>query len=195
MRRTLFAFFGLAFALYWMSTADLPHENKETLDPVLPSLVQLPSKVGGFVRRQLAHDSDLRGWLRNIAAQADTATATKELKERAAHLNAHELDHLRDMAIARGMSLKERFLAIYLISLANEPSSLDLLKQIGKSAIPPTVSNRAHSDEIVVRARALEALIKRLPSHESARYLHELLVRTSDPEMARQARYWLSHRG
>ena len=58
--------------------------------------------------------------------------------------------------------------------------------------MPPTTSARAHSDEVVIRANAVESLVQRLSSSESTQFLKEVIAKTGDPALAKHARYWLN---
>jgi hypothetical protein len=205
MRRTLLAFFGLAFVIYWMSTADLrPRDPREQLDPVIPSLVrvgaQWPSKVELFVRKHLTNDGEMRAWLKSESARvghvdADQGTTRKRLKERALLLKSDELNWLKKTAVEKQASGDERFLAVYMIGLSDSTLALDLLKEIGLSQIAAPANDRAYSDEVIIRAQALDSLVHRLSAVDAIRYLRDLLAKTSDPAIARHAQYWLSHLG
>lgn len=204
MRRTLLAFFGLAFLIYWFWTADLPQESPETLDPVIPSLVRvtasLPGKVKLFVHKQLNSEGDLRGWLRSEAQRVgrvdpDPAATFKRLKEHASRLRASELKWLRNMAVDSSASGDERYLAVYMIGLSDTPAAMEKLKEIATSPVPSSNNDRQYSDEVVVRAHALESVVHRLSSSEAVRYLRDVLSKTTDPAVARHAQYWISRFG
>ncbi len=203
MRRTLLAFFGFAFVIYWLWTADLPTDSIASLDPVLPNIVRmlpLPAKralQSLHDSKDMAAESELRSWL-NVESQkvgkpdANPSATVLRIKKRALSFGPHELEILKSVALNAGASTDERFMAVYTIGLAESLAAKEQLEEIGQSPLPQTANDRAYSDEVVIRAHALEALVQRLSPSASVAYLKKLLAKTSDPALARHARYWLN---
>lgn len=205
MRKTSLAFLALAFVIYWLFAANLPLDRPAALDPVLPSLVHmLPFSIN---RRPAAQNNDdkpdltgIRHWLSLEAVKAgrvdsDPSATVLDLKKRALTLKNSELEILKATALSPEASGDERFLSVYIIGLAESAAARDFLKEIGGARLPSTVNDRAYSDEVVIRAHALDAVVKRLSPADSIKYLKDVLANTTDPAVARHARYWLGRLG
>lgn len=203
MRRTLLAFLGLFFAGYWLWTADIPRDQQASFEPVLPALVRIlptSAKQRLFPSRSPKTASDLTGirhWLAGEAmkvgrADGTTSATVLHLKQRALGLKPEELQVLKEVSLSPSASGEERFLAVYIIGLAESAQAREFLKQIAQTPIPQTANERSHSDEVVIRANALESVVHRLSADESKIYLNDLLAKSPDPSLARQARYWLT---
>ena len=203
MRRTVLAFFGFAFIVYWLWTAELPTDGAASLDPVLPSIVRLlPLKAKrSFAAltesKETRSDNELTTWLDLEAEKvgrpdANPNATVLRLKRKALSLRPGELSILKSIALNSAVSSDERFLAVYIIGLSESMAAKDQLKEIGQAPFPPTPNGRAYSDEVVIRAHALESLIQRLSPSDAVIYLKDLLAKTADPALARHARYWLT---
>jgi hypothetical protein len=202
MRKTLLAFFGLAFAIYWISTAELPGDQPASLAPVMPSLVRLaqrlPAKIHSMPSNpsQPAEFHDLQIWLDNESAAMGRIDPHPEktkarLESRAKKLQIRQLRWLKSVALNSSLNGDRRFLAVYLIGLSEREASRDLLKDIGLSGLPGAANDRAYSDEVIIRSQALEAAAKRLPAAEAKRYLRQVLRQSAGASIARHAEYLL----
>ncbi|MGZ3723829.1 MAG: hypothetical protein ACXVA9_12890, partial [Bdellovibrionales bacterium] len=203
MRRTLLAFFGMIFVGYWLWTADSPHDGQAALNPVLPGLVRFlpsasqklfPSNVSDA--KSPADLTGIRHWLVEEAVKvgrvdSNPSSTVLRLKQKALSMKTSELKILRDTALSPTASGDERFLAVYIIGLAESAAARDFLKEIASAPVPATANDRNYSDEVVIRANALESVVHRLSNSESIKYLQDVLAHTSDPSLARHARYWL----
>jgi hypothetical protein len=190
LRKTSLAFLALAFVIYWLFTAQ-PADDRQaslSLDPVLPSIIRLMPKpdING-IRRWLSKEADKVGRI-----DSNPSATVLRFKKKALSLTATELDILKSTALSPGASGDERFLAVYIIGLAESAAARDMLKEIGRTPLPPTAPDRAFSDEVVIRAHALEAVVGRLNPAESVQYLREILAHTNDPALAKHAKYWLN---
>jgi hypothetical protein len=188
MRRTLLAFFGMAFVGYWLWTADSPRDFQASLDPVLPGLVSaLPKSDLSGVRHWLVQEAVKIG--RKGATSSSTVV---RLKQKALSMNSRDLRVLKDTALSPTASGEERLLAVYIIGLSESGQAREFLKEIAETPLPATANERVQSDELVIRANALESVVHRLGNEESIKYLESLLQKTQDPVLAQQTRYWLS---
>lgn len=202
MRTKILAFIGAAFLVYWL-IADDPIRGRGTfLGPIKPTLAQVPNppydleEPSGSGQNPDAATFNIQTWLSNEAlrmGQPDpNPEETKErLARKASGLRRFELRHLRLMALDRSKNSDERFLSIYILGLSDDDKSLDLLREISLAQIPVTPTDRQHSDEVILRAHALEALVQKLDSERARRFLREMLARSGDPVLARHAQYWL----
>lgn len=205
MKKTLLAFFGLAFIVYWFWTADLRFDRPAALDPVLPALVRmLPSPTRLYVTsttdRDTAPSVGLRKWLNEEVIKvahvdSNPSGTVIRLKKKALSLKPNELTSLKQIAMDPTASGDERFFAVYIIGLSESALAKDELKEIGESTIPATANDRAYSDEVVIRAQALEAVLQHLSPADSINYLRKVLATTTDPSVAKHARYWLTRLG
>ena len=210
IQKSIVAFLGLAFVLYWIVTTELPDTRQTSLDPVTPNIVRLPIQipVPQFAAQALAHlpprthehKSDLLDWLKGESAKIgqidpNPAQTMQKLRQKAAGLNKNDFLLLKQIALNSQTNGDERFLAVYILSLSNSESVIAELKDVGLAKIPATVSDRQHSEEIILRTQALEALLQRLTGREAKTLLHDLLGQTSDPILARHVQYWLSRLG
>jgi hypothetical protein len=205
MRTSALAFLGLVFVGYWLYTADIPRDQQASFEPQLPALIRiLPSSAK---QRWFSHPSQdskstpdttgIHRWLLDESMKLgrpdrNPSAAVLQMKQKALSLKPEELKVLRDICLSPSASGDERFLAIYIISLAESAQARDLLKEIAVTPLPQTSGDRAYSDEVVIRANALEAVVRRLNKDESKKYLEDMLAKTQDPSLARHARYWLT---
>jgi hypothetical protein len=203
MRRTLLAAFALAFMAYWFWTGEYSVERQASLMPVLPSSVRrLPegaarSPTAASSAKGVAADGAVRRWLEQESARVGRVDPSPEasvvrLKKKALSLKPTELEFLGAAAADPGVSADERFLAVYIIGLSEAAAAKDVLRAVSQLPIPPTSNDRAYSDEVVIRAHAMEALVQRLSQQESLLYLNDVLKRATDASIVRHARYLLS---
>ena len=203
-RRTLIAFFGFAFVTYWLSTADLS-SPKKSLGPIVPSLIRLPAEPESPPpqveaqppSRKPAQLSELETWMRQESERLGKPDETPDqtlarLRKKAAGLGANALNELRRYALDPERTTDQRFLAVYMLGLAGARESVEHLKVIAGSQIPDAGTDRERTDEVILRAHAVDALVEKMSPRNSREFLMELLSRTSDPAIARHAQYWLS---
>ena len=207
LRSTLLAFFGLIFVGYWLWTADSSRDGQASFNPDLPSLIRfLPASPLNFLNRResSAHTSEdltgIRQWLSTEAGkvgrvEANTSKTVVRLKRKALTLEPAELRVLKNSALSPTASGDERFLAVYIIGLSESAYARDYLKEIANSPVPVTATERAYSDEVVIRATALESAVQKMSPTDSRKYLNDMLAHTQDPSLARHARYWLTRLG
>lgn len=210
MRKTSVVFLGLAFVVYWLWTIDAPAPGQQaSLNPVLPSLIRmLPFSSKGQLAPPTppsegvsAYDpSGLRRWLTEEAVRVgrvDTnpTTAVLRLKKKALSLNSSQVELLKNVALDQTSGGDERFLAVYLIGLSESAKARECLVRIGQYPIPSTANERAYSDEVVIRAHAMEGAIKHMNPSDSVKFLQEILTNTKDPSLEKHARYWLARLG
>ncbi len=202
MRTPALAFLGVGFILYWLLVGDPAIDKTLSLGPVIPSLVRVPNPpydleepthTGTAVQTETPH---LQQWLKLEAARVvqvdpDPARTLLRMRSKAAQLTRKDLRNLKLMVMNRTLSTDERFLAVYMAGLAGG-EALDLLRDVSFSRIPGLPSDRQHSDEVILRTQAIEALVQKLPLAEARTLLRELLSRTSDPIIAKHVQYWLN---
>lgn len=202
MRTTILAFLGAAFLIYWLLTDDPSHGRGLFLGPVKPNIAQIPNppydleEPSGVGRSPSSSESNIKSWLANEAEKMGQTDPNPEetkirLAQRAAGLKRLELRYLKIVALDRSRNSDERFLSIYILGLSEDEKTLDLLREISLTQIPGTATDRQHSDEVVFRAHALEALVQKLDSEQARSFLREILARSGDPVLARHAQYWL----
>lgn len=209
MRKTSIAFLGLAFVIYWLWAVDNPVGQQASLNPVIPSFIHaLPFPT----KRQVAsvnplppplakYDaSGIRQWLSEEASRVgrvdnNPSSTVVRLKKKALSLTPAQLQLFKAVALDQGSVGDERFLAVYMIGLSESAAARDCLKEIGQTPIPSTANDRAYSDEVVIRAHAMEGAIKRMNPADSVKFLQDILGNTNDPALARHAKYWLSRLG
>lgn len=215
MRKTSLAFLGLAFVIYWLSTMDSPWmENQSMLNPVVPSFVKVlpfsskkrqPATNGEPASTVAAKESKydpsgLRRWVTEEAVKvgrvdSNPSTTVLRLKKKALSLSPGQLELLKNVALDQTVGGDERFLAVYMIGLSESAAAKDDLKAIGTAPIPATGNDRAYSDEVVIRAHAMEGAIKHMSPSDSVKFLQDILSTTQDPSLTRHAKYWLSRLG
>jgi hypothetical protein len=165
-----------------------------------PGLNGLKKRVSSWISNGSSASNpnvNLSNWLQqqaqNIGKTDHQPDRTKEeLTAKALELSTEDFQTLKKTAFDTRLQSDRRFLAVYVLALSEAPEALHVLRDIGREPIPPTANDRSYSDEVIIRTQALEALTKRLPTEERKRFLTELIAQTSDPLMARQAKYWLS---
>lgn len=199
MRKPILAFLALAFLVYWLNEGKEPGTITPTIKRVVePRKFPEPAEAPPAApTRSPASTVSLESWLKSEAikiGQLDPHPdqTHRRLKEKAAALEAKELKTLKRLALQKTVSSDARFLAVYLLGLAENNGAVALLKEVCLTQIPQAISDREHSDELILRAHSLEALVQRLSPGEARKLLRELLARISDPILAQQARYWLS---
>ena len=209
MRKSSVAFLGLAFVIYWLWTVDAPSSGQQAaLNPVIPSLIRMlpfPPKsqltTPSPALTASAYDpSGLRRWLTDEAVKVgrvDTnpSSTVLRLKKKALTLSSAQVELLKDVALDQSSVGDERFLAVYLIGLSESAKARESLIQIGQTPIPSTANEKAYSDEVVIRAHAMEGAIKHMNPSDSVRFLQEILTNTKDPTLEKHARYWLARLG
>lgn len=210
MRKTTLAFLGLVFVVYWLWTMDSQvFERQAALNPVIPSFIRaLPftkkrEPNGNREEKPAASKYDqsgMRHWLSEEAVRvgrvdANPSSTVLRLKKKALSLVPQQLDLLKTVALDRSNPGDERFLAVYMIGLAESAAAREDLKEIGQSPIPATSNDRSYSDEVVIRAHAMEGAIKHMSPADSVKFLQDILSSTQDPSLTRHARYWLSRLG
>lgn len=203
MRARGVAFLGLAFAAYWLLTGELNDGKRLSLAPVKPGLVRvlnppydLEEPPGSSPVVLLEEHENLRDWLKSEAIKVgqpdlDPAGTSARLSSKASQLSKKDLHFLKQTALNRNFSSDERFLAVYILGLAGT-QALDALRELSLARIPGVPDDRRHSDEVILRTHAIEALVQKLSRAEARTLLQELLSRTSDPIIARHVQYWLN---
>jgi hypothetical protein len=202
MRTTILAFLGAAFLIYWLLMDDPFRGRNLFLGPVKPNLAQIPNppydleEPSGVGRSPASADAGLKSWVAHEATKMGQPDPNPEetkdrLAQKALSIKRLELRTLKLIALDRSKISDERFLSIYILGLSNDEKALDLLREISLTQLPGTGSDRQHSDEVVFRAHALEALVQKLDSEHARSFLREMLARSSDPVLARHAQYWL----
>jgi hypothetical protein len=200
---TLLAFLGMIFVGYWLWTADIPRDQQASFEPVLPGLVRiLPARSSAKLFPSLKNDdpsdtTGIRHWLLEESVKvgrvdSNPSATVLRLKQKALTLKASELRILKDTCLSPSASGDERFLAVYIIGLSESAQAREFLKEISGAPIPSTSSDRSYSDEVVIRANALESVVHRLNALDAKIYLQDVLAHTQDPSLARHARYWLT---
>jgi hypothetical protein len=189
MKRTLLAFTGLVFTIYWLCTAELPSDRPAALLPSLSSPLR-PSPAVTPERKSL--QSWLSSETHKMKRRYDSTSAVIRLKRKALSMKAEDLAGLRAIALDSETTGEERYLAVYVLGLSEAAAARDLLQDISRSAVPTSANEKGYSDEIAVRTHALESLIKRLSPAASAKFLREILTKSNDPALVRRAQYWLS---
>lgn len=204
MKRALSLILISTFALYWAFSrhADRAHKQPrpapQQASAKSTTLKPEPSKPAAVTAEPASPDRSIHNWMAHESkrlghADDNPAATQKRLRSRALRLTPAEILTLKEMALDEGAEGDERFLAVHMLALASDSSSLEALKEIGSANTQPAPNDRAQSDQVLIRMRALEALAQRLPANEAHRFLHELLARTPDPTLARHAQYLLSH--
>lgn len=204
MRKTTLAFLGVGFGIYWLLMMDPSSDQFLSLGPVKPSIVQIPNPP--YDLEEPLHTEplaplfqtetpNLQQWLKTetiLVGQTDPdpAQTLTRLRDKAALLKSKDLSSLKSHVMNRGAGADERFLAIYMLSLAGGAAT-EALKDVSFSRIVGLPSDRQHSDEVILRTQAIEALVQKLPLSEARALLRELLSQTSDPIIARHVQYWL----
>jgi len=195
MRRTL-AFLGIIFAGYWLWKTDMNHDNQASLEPVVPGISRLlPDHKP--TQKEVADTTAIRHWLSTEAitvsrGEMHPTKTVVHLKQRALSLTPPELAVLKDAALSPMASSDERLLAVYIIGLSESSAAREDLKEIAKTPVPVTENERARSDEVVIRANALDTVVGRLSTVESKTYLEDMAAHASEPALAKHARYWLT---
>jgi hypothetical protein len=205
LRTTLLAFLGMIFVGYWLWTADIPRDQQASFEPVLPGLVRIlpasaSAKLFPSLKGEKGGPADLTGirhWLLEESVKVgrvdiNPSATVLRLKQKALTLKVSELRILKDTCLSPLASGDERFLAVYIIGLSESAQARDFLKEIAGTAIPASANDRAYSDEVVIRANALESVVHRLNPLDAKGYLQDVLAHTQDPSLARHARYWLT---
>lgn len=204
LRRALTAFFGLSFLFYFFWNSDPIGDRKLSLDPVKPQITRAPAAriyepppLLPTKAQSRAKAPDIGGWLRQESElvgqiDPDPHQTTLRLKRKAAHLSAPDIRILKTAALDKTRPGDERFLAVYILGFSASGTALEALKEIGQTRIADTANDREYSDEFILRAQAVESLVKRLPPQASVDYLKKLLGSTADPAIAKHAQYWLS---
>lgn len=199
MRTTLLAFFGLAFVIYWFSTAELPHDRAASLDPVMPFIQTM--RVPKAEKKLPVPDSpkgiDVDQWVKTEAlkvGQVDTDPAQSLLRMRGVSnlLRKKDFVYLKQLALDGKANGDERFVAIYILGLSPSSRAQSALREVAVAKIPKSNSDRLYSEDVVIRAHALEAMVKRLPPADAKQFLKDVLRRTSDPALAKHVEYWLA---
>ncbi len=207
MRKSIPAFLAVAFLLYWLNEVGEPLDGPlsfGTITPIIKRIVE-PKKLPDPVEvvpqtsltRQPAEAATLESWLANEAAKvsrvdANPARTMTRLKHKATRLDVQDLKVLKRLALEKSVPQDARFLAVFLLGLAENGGAVALLKEVCFAQIPAVDTDREHADELILRAQSLESLVQRLSPNEARSVLRDLLARTSDPILARQAQYWLS---
>ncbi len=207
MRKSILAFLALAFLLYWLNEGGEPLDGPLSFGTITPTIKRIiePNKLpepaeavsATAANRGPAEASALETWLAAEAARVgradpDPAQTLIRLKQKAVRLAGHELKLLKRLALEKNVPQDARFLAVYMLGLASGSGAVALLKEVCFAQIFSMATDREHSDELLLRAQSLESLVQRLSPNEARNLLRELLARTSDPILARQAQYWLS---
>lgn len=204
MRRTLLAFFALIFMAYMLWNSETPSDRQASLNPVLPSIVRhLPwSSRDQAATAQpkmpaAGGATEMKHWLDQEALKVgridhDPASTTIRLKRKALSLAPSDIEFLKSTSIDPANGADERFLAIYMIGLSESAAAKSALREVSETPIPPTSNDRAYSDEVVIRAHAMESLVQRQNQEESLQYLKDLLSKTTDASIAKHARYLLT---
>ena len=190
--------------LYFFWNPDPISDRKLSLDPVKPQITRAPAariyEPAPLLPTRApnkAKTPDINGWLRQESLlvgqiDPDPRETTVRLKRKAAHLSSQDIRILKSAALDRTRSGDERFLAVFIIGFSSTGAALEALKEIGQTRIAETANDREYSDEFILRAQAVETLVKRLPPQASVNYLKKLLGSTLDPSIAKHAQYWLS---
>lgn len=206
MRKSVLIFLTLAFLAYWLIEGQNAIDGDLSFGTITPTIKRIvePKKVPepaeappASAARTPASSSSLEPWLKSEALKIGRIDPNPDqthqrLKQKATRLDGKELRTLKRLALTTNLSADARFLAVYLLSLAQDAGAVTLLKEVCLSRIPDSLSDREHSDELILRAQSLEALVQRLSPGEARKLLQEILTRASDPILAQQARYWLS---
>lgn len=206
MRNSSVVFIAIAFAVYWLIAGDTTEDKSLTLGPVKPSLVRIPNPPYDLEEPVHTDSVSLKSdamhlshWLRKEASRigqvdADPQQTQLRLRFKAAQLSRSDFAFLKRSALDRSLTMDERFLAVYMLGLAGG-AAMDSLRELSFARIPGLPNDRQHSEEVILRTQAIEALVQKLPSGESRALLRELLSRTSDPIIARHVQYWLNRLG
>lgn len=208
MRKSaILAFLAVAFLLLWLNSAEVPQESGYSFGPITPTITRIieaapvltrePLPPSPLKREPAEESSDIQKWLsieasRIGAVDPDPAQTIIRLKDRASRLSAGDLKILKRLALEKNLNSDARFLAVYMLGLAQNGGAVALLKEVCFSQIPSKTTDREHSDEVILRSQSLETLVQRMAPRDARAMLRELLSRTSDPILARQAQYWLS---
>jgi hypothetical protein len=189
MVRTLLASFALAFMAYWVWTSESLTERQASLMPTLPTFVRdlKPAPNTSALQRWLSKEA---GKVGRIGEQPTTTVV--RLKKKALSLKPSDLEYLLQTAVNPGAGGDERFLSVYMIGLSEAAAAKKALREIAETPVPPTPNDRAYSDEVVIRAHAMESLVQRQNQQDSVEFLRALLGKTTDASIARHARYLLS---
>lgn len=209
MRKPILIFLAIAFIIYWLYAIDLPGDSNfsfGTIKPIITRIMDADPQPTTPVQRAPTQvlkppssekKMSLQHWLMREAVRVgeidlDPSQTIIRLKEKAAHLGSKDLKLLKRLALQNSLSSDARFLAVYLLGLAESGGAVALLKELCFAQIPKVPTDRQHSEEVILRAQAVEALVQRITAREARTMLRELLSRTSDPILARQAQYWLN---
>ena len=211
MKRPLVVLFlAVAFVIYWLNAFNLPGEDMFSLGTITPTITRIVEAeptprahtTADFTETKPAtvSGSNLQAWLHDEAqliGQIDPhpQQTMARLRQRAARLGTGDLALLKRISLDLSASRDKRFLAVYLLALAPGRDAVERLKEVGMTAIAATSTDRQHSEEVILRAQAVEALVKRLTPREARSWLQEILSQTADPILARQAQYWLTQLG
>lgn len=215
MRKPILAFLAIAFIAYWLGTAE-NSDNRFSLGTIIqPTITRIVESDGIAkppvpeapkvlapppVDRAPAALNPLQVWVATEALRIgipdpDPARTLARLKQKSAHLDHKDLKTLKAIALDSEASADSRYLAVYMLGLANNGGAIALLKEVCFAQIPDKTTEREHSDEVILRTQGLEALVQRMTPREARGVLRELLSRTSDPVIARHAQYLLSRFG
>lgn len=173
------------------------------LDPVKPASVSRaaapkakPPELVPVAKLTSADADELGRWLEIEARRvgqpdSDPGATLVRLRDRAGKLSQSGIQSLKRTALNVRHPIDERFLAIYLLGLTNKDIAVGALKDITQSPLPSTSTDRRHSDEIICRTQALEALVKKMSPKESKLYLQRLIAQLSDPILVRHVQFLL----
>ncbi len=207
MRISILAFLAAAFLLLWLNSGDLAPEDRNSIGTITPTITRIiesapiafaePPLPSPLKRPPPVEVLTTERWLLEESVRIGQVDPNPDqtmirLKDKASRLNSQDLKFLKRSALDKNLSGDARFLAVYMLGLAEAGGAVALLKEVCFAKIPDMASDREHSNEVVLRAQSLETLVQRMPPREARVMLRELLSRTSDPILARQAQYWLS---
>ncbi len=210
MRPSILIFLSCAFLLYWHFGVDFG--GQRLLPTVKPFLYQVtnppyePLQSSASLqpdpedRKEVKLQDDFMQWFRAEAEKIgrvnpDPSGTLSRLKQKASTLTHHQMMQLKRMALEHDSKGDERFLAVYLLGLADNKQAASHLRELALTKIPAVTNDRQHSDEVLLRAQAIESLVQKLSIEDSRRLLRDVLSQTSDPLLARHARYWLNRLG
>lgn len=117
----------------------------------------------------------------------------KRLKAVARKLKRYDFQSLKLVSLNKDLETDQRFLATYVLALADQPAALDPLLQIATAQMPDAdPSSPQYAEELALRTQALEGLAK---FHRADRpVLTQFLAKEENSFLVQQARRLIKER-
>lgn len=144
-----------------------------------PTTVDKKKKTSGLLNSE-EFQLELQTEARKVGqVDAHPDHTARELQEWAKNLNSEQIQILKNKTLDIQTDGDERSLSVYLLSLNQDPTTLNILNEIAMSPLPTSVNDRQLTFEEILRGQALEGIIHS-QFHDTSKNMLENLAKTSN---------------